>query len=370
MRLAERHDVALIALRGGNEPGIDAVLAAACELVEEVQIPLVGEGLVQRAAHRVDIRLALLRGLPTWAAERRAPPFGSRVHELVRAWRPDIVQLEYRIMAQFLPAAGQVPCVLVEHDPVLSEMAVPQLLAPLERRAWRRLGRVAVRGAAAVVVFTERDRKAVEAERGSASIERIPLGYELPATPLDPSGTSSHEVVCVASFVHPPNVEAVRWLALDIFPSVRRRVPKASLRLVGSHPSAEVLALAGDCVAVEGDVPEVLPYLDAAAVVAAPIRSGGGMRVKVLEALAAGKAVVATPVAAEGLEVQDGEHVVIAETESEFSAALVELLQDEKRRVAIATSARRWAEANLDLEQRVLAYERLWERVLAERRGP
>ena len=61
--------------------------------------------------------------------------------------------------------------------------------------------------------------------------------------------------------------------------------------------------------------------------------------------------------------------MLIAETESEFSAALVELLQDEKRRVAIATSARRWAEANLDLEQRVLAYERLWERVLAERRG-
>src|SRR6476659_8946288 len=104
VRLAERHDVALLALRGGDEPGVAAVLAAACQLVEEVQIPLVGEGIVRRATHRVDIRVALLRGLPTWAAERRAPPFESRMDELVQAWRPDIVQLEYRIMAQFVPA--------------------------------------------------------------------------------------------------------------------------------------------------------------------------------------------------------------------------------------------------------------------------
>ena len=86
-----------------------------------------------------------------------------------------------------------------------------------------------------------------------------------------------------------------------------------------------------------------------------------------LEALAAGKAIVATPLALGGLEVEDGEQVLVAETEGEFSAALVGLLQDEARRVALARAARRWAEANLDLEQRVRAYERLWEQVLARR---
>ena len=141
--------------------------------------------------------------------------------------------------------------------------------------------------------------------------------------------------------MHPPKREGGAWLAL-IFPSVGGASEGiAAARRV--DPSAEILALAGDGVAVEGDVPEVLPYLDAAAVVAAPIRSGGGMRVKVLEALAAGKASRRDPVALGGLEVEDGEHVLIAETEAEFSAALVELLQDETRRVAIATGARRWA---------------------------
>lgn len=268
-------------------------------------------------------------------------------------------------MAQFLPAIpSSLPCVLVDHDPVNPATDASALLAPLERRAWRRLALAAARRASAVVVFTERDRAAVAGESRPARVVQIPLGYELPAGQLDPGGTSPREIVYIGSFLHPPNVDAARWLALDIFPSVRRRVPAASLRLVGSYPSPEVLALAGDGVSVEGDVADVAGYLDAAAVFAASIRSGGGMRVKVLEAFSAGKAVVATPRAVEGLDVQSGKQAVIAETETEFVAALVELLEDAERRVTIARSAREWAERNLDLGRRVRAYETLYEEIL------
>jgi glycosyltransferase involved in cell wall biosynthesis len=364
--LAARHDVALVALRRRDEPGVDPVLGQACDLVEEVQIPPVGGTLVGRAARRLSLRLALLRGLPTWAAERRAPQFDERLHELVQRWRPELVQLEYRIMAQFLPAIPRsVPTLVVEHDPVQSDAGVSPILAPLERRAWRRLGRLAARCASAVVVFTERDQAALEAESTPVRVALIPLGYELPEPPLDPLGGRGDEIVCVGSFVHPPNVEAARWLALDIFPSVRRRRPKATLRLVGSQPPAEVLALRGEAVAVEADVDLVSPYLDAAAVVAAPVRSGGGMRVKVLEALAAGKALVATPLAVEGVRIQDGKEALIAETEADFAAALVELLEHPERRVAIARSAREWAERNLDLSRQVSAYEALYDDVVA-----
>ncbi len=365
MRLAARHRVALLALRGVDEPGVDSELAAACDLVEEVPIPGAGPGLVGRLARRATLRLALLRGLPTWASERYAPEFGSRLGDLIREWRPDLVQLEYRIMAQFAPTlAGSVPCVLVDHDPVRSDAGVSAVLAPLERRAWRRLGRLEARAARAVVVFTERDRRLVEAEGASAWVVRIPLGYPLPARPLDPAGTHPGEIVSVGSFLHPPNVDGARWLALEVFPTVKRRLPTATLRLVGSNPLPEVLALEGEGVSVDGDVDAVLPHLDAAAVVAAPVRSGGGMRVKVLEALAAGKALVATPLAVEGLEVQDGEQVLIAETETQFAAALVELLENVGRRVSIAHAARAWAEANLDLDERVRAYEALYAEIL------
>src|SRR2546422_10461962 len=100
-------------------------------------------------------------------------------------------------------------------------------------------------------------------------------------------------------------------------------------------------------VIVTGPVPDVTPYLDRTAIVVVPLRLGGGMRVKVLEALAAGKAMIASPLAVEGLAVVDGEHAVLAETDQQFCDAIVQLLADPARRAALAGSARAWACAHL-----------------------
>ena len=106
------------------------------------------------------------------------------------------------------------------------------------------------------------------------------------------------------------------------------------------------------------------PYLDAAAVFAAPLRLGGGMRVKVLEALAAGKAVVASPRAVDGLSVANGKQVVLAETDKEFATAIVELLREPQRRLEPARRAREWATANLGQERTTLAFEHLYDTLL------
>jgi glycosyltransferase involved in cell wall biosynthesis len=179
--------------------------------------------------------------------------------------------------------------------------------------------------------------------------------------PLDPRGAEPASVLFVGSFVHPPNVDCALRLAWKIFPRVRELVPAASLRLVGSQAPPRVLALSGNGISVHPDVPDVRPYLDAAAVVAAPIRLGGGMRVKILEAIAYGKAVVASPVALEGLALRDGIEVVVAESDGDFVGAITTLLRDPQRRVALAQAARRWAELHLDADLRVDAFERLYD---------
>jgi glycosyltransferase involved in cell wall biosynthesis len=363
--MATRHSIALLVLRTHDQAGVDDVLRRVCDIVEEVEIAPVGPSFAARLSNRLRLRAALLRGMPTWAAGRTAPGFGARLAELVRVWRPDVVQLEYRIMGQFLSEiGGSAPCVLVDLDPVMSEGGQSALLAPLEVRAWKSLGRAVSRQVASLVVLTERDRATVSELSGSTPVARIPLGYDLPDSSLDPAGTDSYSTVCIGSFIHPPNIDAAVWLARKIFPSVRARVPAASLQLIGSNPPSAIHALEGSGVTVQGEVHDVMPFLDAAAVVAAPIRLGAGMRVKVLEALASGKAVVATPLALAGLEVRDGEHVLVAETAAEFADALVELLTDVHRRTAIAKAARRWAEHNLDLDLQVQAYEALYEEIL------
>jgi glycosyltransferase involved in cell wall biosynthesis len=118
--------------------------------------------------------------------------------------------------------------------------------------------------------------------------------------------------------------------------------------------------VAGEGVTVTGAVPDVTPYLDEAAVVAAPLRMGGGMRVKVLEALAAGKAVVATPLAVEGLQLTAGEQVEVAAGDEQFARSLERLVRDEARRRELASSARRWAAENLGWAPVVASYERLY----------
>jgi len=109
-----------------------------------------------------------------------------------------------------------------------------------------------------------------------------------------------------------------------------------------------------------GVVPDVRPHLDRAAVVVVPARLGGGMRVKVVEALASGKAVVATALAVEGLDLAPGEHAILATTDGEIADAVVGLLREPERRRALAAAARAFALAHLRWEDVVAAYDALY----------
>jgi glycosyltransferase involved in cell wall biosynthesis len=120
---------------------------------------------------------------------------------------------------------------------------------------------------------------------------------------------------------------------------------------------------------LQGRVETVDPFLEQAAIVVVPLRLGGGQRVKVLEALAAGKAVVATRRATAGLSVRDGEEVMLAETDEEFQAAIERLLADPRDRVRLATGARAWAERELRPERLAEPYAALYASLLEDTRG-
>jgi glycosyltransferase involved in cell wall biosynthesis len=260
--------------------------------------------------------------------------------------------------------------VLVDHDASLRDLRdwggpLGRMVGALDERAWRSFERRVLGHVDAAVVFTKRDRHALEALGSGTPIHEIPFGVPLPATPLDPAGEPPPTVLFVGNFRHAANADAATWLGEALFPPLRHTVPGVRLSIVGSSPTPEILALAGDDVSVAGRVPEVEPHLDRAAVVAAPLRVGGGMRVKVLEALAAGKAVVATPLAVEGLDVVPGEQLEVAAGAPELTAALERLLRDEPRRRALAERARAWACERLGWERAVERYERLYAELLA-----
>jgi len=322
----------------------------------------------------------MLRGVPPWATDCRSAAYAERLERLLDEWRPDVVEIHLQAMAQYLEAAARknVPRILVDYDPpsawardlLRGTKGLRRLARRAEVAAWQRYEHATRPHFDAIVVFAERDLAAVEPTAGATALVRIPLAVEVPSRPLDPRGSDPPTILFIGGFAHPPNVDAALWLGKTVFPRVLERVPEARLDIVGHKPGDEIRALAGDAVSVYASVPDVSPYLDRAAVVVAPIRLGGSMRMKVLEALAAGKALVATPLAAEGVEAVPDEHFVLAADEDELVEAIARLVLEPERRRALGQGAREWAEQNLGWERGVEAFERLYDDLVGERLAP
>jgi polysaccharide biosynthesis protein PslH len=148
-------------------------------------------------------------------------------------------------------------------------------------------------------------------------------------------------ILFTGTMSYPPNAQAARWFATEVLPRVRARRPAAGLAIVGRDPSADVLSLAAlPGVEVTGRVPDLRPWLAEAQVVVAPLLSGGGTKLKVVEAMAAGRPVVATSIGAEGIDGGDGEHLVVADGVEAFAGAVADLLGDRARAARIAASGR------------------------------
>jgi glycosyltransferase involved in cell wall biosynthesis len=155
----------------------------------------------------------------------------------------------------------------------------------------------------------------------------------------------AEEVIFLGAMDYRPNVDAVCWFADQVWPQVLQARPQAHFLVVGSNPTAPVQALqhmAG--VTVTGTVPEVAPYLDRARMMVAPLRMARGIQNKVLEGMAAGLPVVTTPEGADGLDVVDGQQLMIRRDPQEMAAAVINLLENPQAAAEYGAKARHLTE--------------------------
>ena len=370
--LAQRHDVVLLAARAPGEPPIDPTIAAWCLRAAETPraAPAPGSSPAARLLRHARIAVGLARGVPSLVTRWRMPRGRSDAADLLRGWTPDVVQVHGEVMAELAVAVAPrgVPLLLVTFEPpVRAAMdAAGTPLAALELRAWRRHTARTLDRFDAAVTLTAADREALAAFGGSALQETIPLGLaRLPGeAPPPASGDASPLLVFVGNFMHPPNRLAAMRLVRTIHPALRREFPALRLRIVGHDPPDDLRDAAGPGVEITGRVPDVRPHLAAATVVVAPLTTGGGMRVKVLEALAAGAAVVATPRAVEGIGVTDGVELLVANDDAAFTSAVATLLDDPARRESLGAAAKAWAGRHGGWSDAMAAYERLYAKLL------
>ena len=253
---------------------------------------------------------------------------------------------------------------LIDSETLGAERALPRTRRTrLRARMARNVERLAMRGYDVVTAVAEADAERLRRLDPTRRVEVVPNGVDLERFGALPTGRSEPGVlVFVGAMSFPPNVVAMRYFVEQVLPRIRAERPDARLLIVGRDPGPAVREMGGHPgVEVVGEVDDVGPYLARASVFVAPILSGSGIKNKVLEAFAAGRPVVASPLAVEGLPVIDGHEARIAEDAHGFARAVVELLGDPMAADRIGAAGRALVERRYTWEACADAYRRLYE---------
>ena len=273
---------------------------------------------------------------------------------LARARRPVVAQAQALWVMPAATAAGGA-VVLDAHNvesDLLRRLAADER-RPLHRLRWRwEAGktaawerRAAVRADA--VCATSPDDAAAFERWGAREVVLVPNGTDTAAVPHGPPPGGA-TLAYVGHYGYQPNAAAALELAAEVLPRVRADVPEADAAIVGRDPTPALRGAAGPHVRVTGTVPDVLPHLRTARALVVPLRSGGGTRLKVLEALAAGVPVISTPLGVEGLDLRDGEHVLVGRSSADLAALAVRVIRDDALAARLSAAGRARVEAAYD----------------------
>jgi glycosyltransferase involved in cell wall biosynthesis len=367
-RTAQRHHVVL---------GCHVWNDADRESVRELNargIPTVGGTMWWASARHVWPALKrALRGIPPETAQYQA----EEVHALIRAGDYDVIHIEESILAPYLasvPAGKDIRSVITLHN---VHFVQGYRIASIEpfwwRRAWvgfsaRWMAWYEPRMVAAfdrVITVTEDDRRALQAVAPAVRVDVVPNGTDTVALQPLPAHTGRPALLFIGSMAYRPCIDAASWLVREILPAIQREVPDVDLWIVGKHPTPEVLALGSDHVFVTGEVDDVRPYYERCTVAVAPLRAGGGSRLKILEAMALGRPVVSTTIGAEGLDVVDGEHIAIADDAQSIAARVLAFLADEHARASMVAAARALVVSEYDWDSIAAGQLVIYEELLA-----
>jgi glycosyltransferase involved in cell wall biosynthesis len=348
--LAQRHDVTLASFVRGDQSADVAHLRRYCQAVHAVPME---RGVVRDG--RAMIR-SLFTSRPWMMVRDDRSEMRRLVDRLAAETAFDVVHADQLNMAQYALRVRGTFKVLDAHNALwllyrrLAGTMSPGLKKWLLERDWRLLKRYEgelVRGFDAVLAVTEEDKRALlEAAGVEREITVIPIAVDTDEVRVVARQSKTNHILHIGTMYWPPNIDGVWWFLREVYPLIRRQRPDIVFDVVGSRPPQSLRALSGDGtgINVTGYVEDPTPYLEQAALMVVPLRAGGGMRVKILNALAQGIPVVSTTLGCEGIAVTPGDHILVADEPTEFAAACLRLLNDPNLGARLVCSGRRLVE--------------------------
>jgi len=300
----------------------------------------------------------------------------SMVRRLLQEERIDVLHVDQLNMMRFVPPEWSGTVILDEHNAVwrvfdrLREGAGNPLKSWFlgrETRIIRKLEGRACRRAQVVLAVSEQDKLALQEVAGeSAPIEVVPITVdaEVFTAILETRSPEADRLLTIGSMFWLPNSEGVMWWLREGYEQLRVMRPELTYDIVGARPPRALQELAERCegVRLHGYVADAVPFWTQASALAVPLLSGGGVRVKILEAMAMGVPVISTTLGCEGLDVQDGVHLLVADSPAAFAQACARVLQDSDLARHLARNARQLILERYDAKVALRTLDAVYER--------
>jgi len=329
-------------------------------------------------------RLVQLRSLGSTLSFERLrvtiPALQQTLDRVLRARRFDLVNLEFPYLGRYnlrqAPPGEKLPALIVDSHNIDYDLArqyardgssvLRRLYAEVNWRKLRREELATYLSADGVYLCSAADERRLLDEVPKACTAVIPNAadveyYQPRANDPPPDGRT---IVFFGHLAYVPNFDGVNHFVKDIWPRIAEAHPEASLKIIGDRPPPSLLALAAPRIELTGFVPDLRPHLAAAAAVVVPLRFGGGTRLKIVEAMAMGKAIVSTTLGAEGIEAVAGRDILVADQPQAFAEAVIQLLADPNLAARIGQSARQLAVERYGWRVAARALENFYRRIL------
>lgn len=365
--LSRRHDVSVLCFGDPHDREAIAGLEAYCRVIGVITPP--------RRPVMLRIVQACLDPMPDLARRLWSPAFVARLRESMFAWRWDVVLIEgLEMMPHWYAVANQFhrTVILDEHN---AEWLLQLRAARLDGKIGRFMGAIysaiqavklrfyegrAIEFVSGVAVVSIQDGAALRTIGRPRKLAIVPNGVDTEVLCLRASDPGGDIVLFTGTMDFRPNVDGVIWFAAEVWPKIRKACPNARFVIAGRDPTRVVRNLdRRDGIEVVGAVRDMNVQFDRACVYVVPLRMGGGMRLKILEALARGIPVVSTPLGAEGIDLVDGRDAILASASEHLAAAVIELLNNPQRRRQLTQAGRSLVERLYDWKSIVPQLEKL-----------
>jgi glycosyltransferase involved in cell wall biosynthesis len=375
--LSKNHDVYVAAMYEANEKDkIDevsryATVVCAVQAIEQSIENILAEQAKTKYAGFLKLLEQILRNGITWflsAAFNRRPKMKADEHRFIdetlkkiREIQPDIVQVEYTHLCSLISPMlkGKIPCTAVAHDVVMKPLKRKYRILPFGLRWFSAYLLYQKQRCIELNTYADFDKVYVVSNDDLnvllCETPRFPVSV-LPSAVLispPPSGIAPNPnmILFVGAMYREENIEGVRFIINKVMPLILKRHPKAEFHIVGGGIPTE-LQKRHDAknIFVHGYVKDLSQFYGKARVMAVPLFTGGGLIIKLFEALSYGVPTVATPIANEGIASIDGKHLLLASTPEEFSAAICHLLVDDNLCTQLSDQSKQFVQATMNLE--------------------